>query len=79
MSENLKTETELFVDIILSEEGISKEFEDIVDGDTIGYFKGKKGTIAINLSAPFIYNKICVAHMRQLGIDELIIRLFPQE
>ena len=79
MADKLKIDTQLFIEIILSEEGITKEFEDTIAGITIGYFKGKKGIIAINLTPEFTYNKIARAHMRQLGIDDLILRLFPSD
>ena len=76
----IKIDTELFITIITSEDGVHLDWEDNVEDIHIKYFKGPSGkSVAIQMSNEFISNRIAKSHMRQLGIDELIIRLFPSD
>lgn len=77
--EKIRTDCSLFVDIIKSE-GVELDYEEDIDGFRIGYFIGlNKKVIPIRLDAEFIYNNTARSHMRQLGIDDLILRLFPYD
>lgn len=71
-------DTHLFIEIIESE-GVERMFEEEIDNVRIIYFKALKGNtiIAICTSDEFISNRTAKSLLRELGIDNLIVSLFP--
>lgn len=75
-----KIDTELFLQIISAEEGIDLDYVDHITGKAFHYYSGKNGkTVSICAWDEFITNRTAKAYMRQLGIDDLIISLFPTD
>ena len=75
-----KIDTELFLQIITAEDGVELDYVDNVNGKTFHYYNGKNGkTITICACDEFITNRTAKAYMRQMGIDDLIISLFPSD
>lgn len=72
-------DTQLFIQIIEAEDGIEMDYQDKVGDSVINYYKGKRGTISICITDEFLTNRSAKAHMRQLGIDDLIVGLFPTD
>ena len=74
-----KIDTQLFIEIIAEEDGVELDYQDTVGDSTFNYYRGTKGTIGICITDEFLTNRTAKSYMRQLGIDELIISLFPND
>lgn len=73
-------DTQLFLQIITAEDGIELDFTEKVGNQQINYYKGKKDEIVtICATDEFLTHRTAKAYMRQLGIDNLIISLFPSD
>jgi len=76
-----KIDIQLFIQIITSEDGIDEDFEDEIDGEIFKYYRNETNDkqIAISMKNEYITNRTAKALMRQLGIQDLIISLFPND
>jgi hypothetical protein len=75
-----KIDTQLFLQIITAEDGVELDYADQVEDELFHYYKGKEDdVVSICASDEFISNRTAKAYMRQLGIDDLIISLFPDD
>jgi hypothetical protein len=76
----IKIDTELFIQIISAEQGVDLVFQEEIEEDVIHHYKGPSGKIIIIcVSDEFLSNRTAKAHLRQLGIDDLIVSLFPTD
>ena len=69
-------DTHLFLEIIQNE-GVLFMYREEIDGVHIEYYHGLTGKkVGICVSDEFITNRTAKAHLKQLGLESLIDRLF---
>lgn len=71
----------MFLDIISAEDGIEQIMTEQIGDEVIHYYTGKLSDdpVIISATTEFLTNRTAKEYMRQLGIDELIISLFPSD
>ena len=75
-----KIDCQLLVDIITSEDGIEEVDQVTVGNNTFKFIRGKNGEIIqICMSVEYVTNRTAKDLMKQLGVDSLIISLFPSD
>ena len=77
----LNISTQDFIEIIQAEDGIILDYLDSTDqNNVVQHYKGSNGNVVmICVSTPVLTNRTAVMHMKELGISELIINLFPRD
>lgn len=75
-----KIDCQLLVDIMTAEDGIFEDDQIEIGGTKFSFIKGKSGvTIQVCMSVEYVTNRTAKDWMRQLGIDYLIVSLFPPD
>ena len=69
-------DTHLFLEIIQTE-GVMLLYRDDLDGITIEYYHGLNGRkVGICVTDEYLTSRTAKSHLRQLGLDDLIERMF---
>ena len=69
-------DTHLFVEIIMSVQGVALLHQINIDGEIIEYYLGVNGNkVQICITDEFITKKIAHSYLRQLGLNHLIDNL----